>query len=1142
MADSLGSIDVRFDAATDRALSGGEGSCAGLLSDETVGILGTGARCAWSNDFVLTLYTGKDPIAMPRTALSVADKIELRPGVVRAKLGASRAAFGAAEIEPPLNPLTVDAHLVGPTTIGACDPALFTASSSTGAGGRPMRYRFGVTSEHDAGKILERIRSLPANMSSSELELRWDDLEPGGVYAVTVEVTNFLGAASTATVTAIKSTAPAPIVAIEGPEIVRTTPGASLEFTALARLPSGSCLRQSAASKIGTRIAYAWTLVEGPSLDFGAGTLARTSETPRLYVEPRTLEFDSTYVFRVEAKLAAAEFHRASDTVTVKVGYDSIDDPVVLGPSSSPSGAALELFALNRDPMLADSASRYPWSHRWECWVFRGHDDTRGEACPVAIESHLFVDADRLVVPDGVLTAEKTDARFEFAYTAAREPTVPAGDASRASRRKTTTKTVHVSATPTLSTRARFTSRVPGVITPSEQTVFYCDVIGASGKKSDPSDASDVSFRWSVVGKPSGFIDAALDRSVGGADSRVIVVAPGALNPGEEYAFRCDARDAATGARGFAECVARVNAPPTGGIAVLTSDSPPSPVELIDTLAVLATGWTDPDGGVRYQLTYGPAPSEVSGGIPDDDDAVLVTGGASGRALIRFTLPAGTHELYLRVSDAIGASTIVPVTLTDGVTPAEVTAREMPEASASADGRRRMLQASSGAAAMAARAWDPAAGTGDLDAAYAFIHAFSRAYGGDPKASCPLGGTAEGTDDAATTATKTRVLVELKALDAGSVPNIAGATRQLACALGAGILHAVGEVSDAAISAVDDALVAGKLRWMLAESDSGGATTGTTHAGSNVLSTQGLGFAAARCAHSVATRMLAVARCNGATGPDEAKLRSAHDAFVLIGTLLARGRIPGQSQLKLGPTKPGDPAVYVHSQRAASAGVVNGTTPKFDHPAGLVGKTYAQIDSSRDVGGGVLYDATGFVGGAFRFAVNVTRGSSGSSVKTTDTDGWFADPDGALVDVVAFMYDDGWAPFDIDASMESELNARGVKGAFGGSVFGVTGSWVDTEAGRRETARTSAIFGVDQARTLAAKRNLTDPNTHLGARWYDDSRREWTVGEDVAGTGVFVYTSEPALLLFARDAGAGLGFSFYAERSVAPPPSPPSPP
>ena len=95
--------------------------------------------------------------------------------------------------------------------------------------------------------------------------------------------------------------------------------------------------------------------------------------------------------------------------------------------------------------------------------------------------------------------------------------------------------------------------------------------------------------------------------------------------------------------------------------------------------------------------------------------------------------------------------------------------------------------------------------------------------------------------------------------------------------------------------------------------------------------------------------------------------------------------------------------MYVHSQRAASAGVVNGTTPKFDHPAGLVGKTYAQIDSSRDVGGGVLYDATGFVGGAFRYAVNVTRPGLSETVRN----GWFADPDGALVDVVAFMYDDG---------------------------------------------------------------------------------------------------------------------------------------
>ena len=155
-------------------------------------------------------------------------------------------------------------------------------------------------------------------------------------------------------------------------------------------------------------------------------------------MEPRTLQFGSTYVFRVEAKLASSQFHRTADTVTVTVGYDSIDDPVVLGPSSSPSGAALELIALNRDPMLADSASEYPWSHRWECWVFRGHDDTRGEACPVAIESHLFVDADRLAVPDGISPRKKPTPDSSLPTRRREEPTVPVGDSSRASRRKTT--------------------------------------------------------------------------------------------------------------------------------------------------------------------------------------------------------------------------------------------------------------------------------------------------------------------------------------------------------------------------------------------------------------------------------------------------------------------------------------------------------------------------------------------------------------------------------------------------------------------------------------------------------------------------------------------------------------------------------
>ena len=67
------------------------------------------------------------------------------------------------------------------------------------------------------------------------------------------------------------------------------------------------------------------------------------------------------------------------------------------------------------------------------------------------------------------------------------------------------------------------------------------------------------------------------------------------------------------------------------------------------------------------------------------------------------------------------------------------------------------------------------------------------------------------------------------------------------------------------------------------------------------------------------------------------------------------------------------------------------------HPAGLVGKTYEQIDASSDVGGGVKYDATGFVGGAFKFAVNASREDTPAG---TPID-WFMDPESAGVDVVA---------------------------------------------------------------------------------------------------------------------------------------------
>ena len=51
---------------------------------------------------------------------------------------------------------------------------------------------------------------------------------------------------------------------------------------------------------------------------------------------------------------------------TVVVGYDSIADPTVFGPSTIPTGGALTLTGTYSDPMIAAArAAEFPWIFRW---------------------------------------------------------------------------------------------------------------------------------------------------------------------------------------------------------------------------------------------------------------------------------------------------------------------------------------------------------------------------------------------------------------------------------------------------------------------------------------------------------------------------------------------------------------------------------------------------------------------------------------------------------------------------------------------------------------------------------------------------------------------------------------------------------
>ena len=208
-----------------------------------------------------------------------------------------------------------------------------------------VHARFVTASEYDTSKVLSTIQDMPADGLSSELVIGEADMVGGGIYYLTVEVSNFVGSKATAQVVTTKSTEPVPIVSIDGPSTVYSTAGATLELSALAKLPRSKCAGSDEEQKVGNQITYQWSVISGPRIDMTKGTVGRTAASPTLYLGPHSLQFGATYTFQVDSKLRVAEFRKAIDTVTVVVGYDDIDDVTIRAPSTRPGGSALSLSA-----------------------------------------------------------------------------------------------------------------------------------------------------------------------------------------------------------------------------------------------------------------------------------------------------------------------------------------------------------------------------------------------------------------------------------------------------------------------------------------------------------------------------------------------------------------------------------------------------------------------------------------------------------------------------------------------------------------------------------------------------------------------------------------------------------------------------
>lgn len=200
----LASVRVVFDQETDQGALLGEFACNEVLDEGTVALLGALPVCVWASaeetaDWpYLQVRLGFGARVTPRTVLSPASLVALRPGVLRAAWGNSYFASGAERLAAPAAPQRPEAALSVPAAIGVCDGFVVDATGSTGSGPRDWAsVGYSVDSISDT----TRAGALLADAAAAGrllVNLPPGTLDPGGVYNITVGVTNFLGDSSTA--------------------------------------------------------------------------------------------------------------------------------------------------------------------------------------------------------------------------------------------------------------------------------------------------------------------------------------------------------------------------------------------------------------------------------------------------------------------------------------------------------------------------------------------------------------------------------------------------------------------------------------------------------------------------------------------------------------------------------------------------------------------------------------------------------------------------------------------------------------------------------------------------------------------------------------------------------------------------------
>ena len=209
LSQNLGSIAVKFDIPTDAgylsfgsiisAHTSGWQRCNNTLDSSFMEKIGVNPNCAFQDATTLTIQLGFNATIRAMDS-GAGDNISIANGIYN-QGDTSMAVSGWVPLgitdscPPPV------AQLIGPQITSVCDDLVLDASSSSGAAGRPMTYKFTVKGTGNPNKLAALGFALDAMASSMTVTIAAGQLDPAQSYLFTVTVTNYLGMTSMAKLT-----------------------------------------------------------------------------------------------------------------------------------------------------------------------------------------------------------------------------------------------------------------------------------------------------------------------------------------------------------------------------------------------------------------------------------------------------------------------------------------------------------------------------------------------------------------------------------------------------------------------------------------------------------------------------------------------------------------------------------------------------------------------------------------------------------------------------------------------------------------------------------------------------------------------------------------------------------------------------